>query len=161
MSGHAAIANWKLLFIGEGAPTIAMAFIAFSFMPDSPEQARFLNEEEKELARARAISQVGTEGSKRIGGVSRKDVGAAVIDTPNWFKATGPRYSAVYPVAVGIFPAVFNSAPKTLNNQGSDSARRTGIALLQMEGQCGPLLSTRLYPVGNTGLSPMESHRKL
>ncbi len=86
-SGHAAIPNWKLLFIVEGAPTIIMAFISFFFLPDSPEKARFLNEEEKEVAKARAISQVGTEGSKRIGGVSLKDVGAALVDIPNWLTA--------------------------------------------------------------------------
>jgi hypothetical protein len=28
------------------------------FLPDSPEKARFLNEDEKEVAKARAISQV-------------------------------------------------------------------------------------------------------
>lgn len=87
VSGHASIANWRLLFLVEGAPTIAMVFIAFFFMPDSPEQARFLNEEEIEFARAKAISQVGIEGSKRIGGASPKDVGAALIDIPNWLTA--------------------------------------------------------------------------
>ncbi len=70
-------------------------------------------------------------------------IGYTVLAT---VKATGPRYFAVYLVAAGIFPAVFNVAPWTLNNQGSDSGRGTGIALLQMVGQCGPLLGTRLYP---------------
>jgi dipeptide/tripeptide permease len=70
-------------------------------------------------------------------------VGYTVLAT---VEATGPRYFAVYLVAAGIFPAIFNIAPWTLNNQGSGSARGTGIALLQMVGQCGPLLGTRLYP---------------
>jgi hypothetical protein len=41
---------------------------------------------------------------------------------------------------------VFDIAPWTLDNQGSDSGSGTGIALLQMVGQCGTLLGTRLYP---------------
>jgi hypothetical protein len=215
-----------------------MAFVAFFFLPDSPEKARFLNEEEKEIATARVISQVGVEGSKRTGGISLKDIGTALIDIRNWLtavyclpqpdpssftdhgtchssctspiispslqspssshtphrhefpsinaqgltappylvaflyclastyiadrtgqrglaimtpplvgaigyivlaivKATGPRHFAVYLVAAGIFPAVFNIAPWTLNNLRSDSGRGTGIALLQMVGQCG------------------------
>jgi hypothetical protein len=61
-SGHAAINNWRFLTIVEGAPTIIIAFIAFFFMTRSSEQVRFLNEEERELARARAISHVGTKG---------------------------------------------------------------------------------------------------
>jgi hypothetical protein len=66
-----------------------MAFVAFYFLPDSTvdELARFPNEEEKEVAKARAISQVGIEGSKRISGISLKDNGAALIYIPNWLTA--------------------------------------------------------------------------
>jgi MFS family permease len=86
-SGHAALENWKLLFLVEGLPSIAMAFVAFRFMPDSPERARFLDAEEKEVARARAIRQVGQEGAKRVGTISFKDVGEALLDIKNWLTA--------------------------------------------------------------------------
>ena len=33
-----------------------------------------------------------------------------------------------------------------LNNQGSDTKRGAGIAILNLIGQCGPLLGTRVYP---------------
>lgn len=33
-----------------------------------------------------------------------------------------------------------------MNNQGSDTKRGTGIAILNLVGQCGPLLGTRVYP---------------
>lgn len=74
-SAHVAIPNWKLLFIVEGVPTVIMAFVAYFFLPDSPEKARFLTEEEKEVGRARAIRQVGSEGAARIGGIHLKEVG--------------------------------------------------------------------------------------
>lgn len=60
--------------------------------------------------------------------------------------STGVRYAGVYLAAAGIFPSIGNILPWVLNNQGSDTRRGTGIALLNLIGQCGPLLGTRLYP---------------
>lgn len=227
-SGHSALANWKLLFLVEGLPSILMAFVAFFFMPDSPERARFLTAEEKEVAKARAIRQVGQEGAARVGSISFRDIGAALLDVKNWLTAlmyfscnvsfsslpvflptiltgmgytsinaqgltappyflsftmcilttyiadktrqrglviitlsiiggtgyvilatchsTGVRYFAIYLAAAGVFPAISNILPWVLNNQGTDTKRGTGMALLQMVGQCGPILGTRLYP---------------
>jgi len=70
-------------------------------------------------------------------------VGYVVLAT---VKATGPRYFAVFLVAAGIFPCIANILPWVLNNQGTDTKRGTGIAILQMIGQCGPILGTRIYP---------------
>jgi dipeptide/tripeptide permease len=61
-------------------------------------------------------------------------------------KSTGVRYFAIFLAAAGIFPAISNILPWVLNNQGTDTKRGTGIAILQMVGQCGPVLGTRLYP---------------
>ena len=60
--------------------------------------------------------------------------------------STGPRYTGVFFAAAGIFPCIGNILPWVLNNQGSDTKRGTGIAILNLIGQCGPLLGTRLYP---------------
>ncbi len=75
-SGHPALASWRILFMVEGLPTILLAFIALFFMPDSPDKARFLNAEEKDVAKARAVRQVGQEGSERVGHINFRDVGA-------------------------------------------------------------------------------------
>lgn len=61
-------------------------------------------------------------------------------------KSTGVRYFAIFLAAAGIFPAISNILPWVLNNQGTDTKRGVGIALLQMIGQVGPILGTRLYP---------------
>lgn len=53
------------------------------------------------------------------------------------------RYVGVFLAAGGVFPAISNILPWTLNNQGSDSKRGAGITLLNVIGQCGPLLGTR------------------
>lgn len=60
--------------------------------------------------------------------------------------SVGSRYAGVYLAAAGIFPCIGNILPWVLNNQGSDTRRGTGIAILNLVGQCGPLLGTRLYP---------------
>jgi len=225
-SGHSSIANWRVLFLVEGLPTIAMAAVAFFFLPDSPEKARFLTEEEKVVAKARGVRQAGS--SKRIGGIVWKDIGATLLDPKAWLtglmyfscnvsfsslpvflptilkemgfsavnaqgltappffvsflltigttyiadrtqqrgymlmvltmiggigyvilasaKPVGARYFGVFMAAAGIFPAIANILPWVLNNQGSDTRRGAGIVLLNLIGQCGPLLGTRLYP---------------
>ncbi len=64
--------------------------------------------------------------------------------------ATGPRYFGVYLAAAGIFPCIGNILPWVLNNQGSDTKRGMGIAILNLVGQCGPLLGTRVYPASDS-----------
>ncbi|KAK3998368.1 mfs transporter [Cladorrhinum sp. PSN332] len=56
------------------------------------------------------------------------------------------RYVGVFLAASGVFPAIANILPWTLNNQGTDTKRGVGIAILNVIGQCGPLLGTRLFP---------------
>ncbi|MCJ1310089.1 hypothetical protein MMC25_003750 [Agyrium rufum] len=59
---------------------------------------------------------------------------------------SGWRYLGVYPAASGFFSAITLIIAWTINNQTSDSKRGTGVVLLNLVGQLGPLLGTRLYP---------------
>ncbi|TID22405.1 MFS general substrate transporter [Venturia nashicola] len=220
-SGHAHFANWRLLFLVEGLPTVVMAAVAFFFLPDSPSKARFLNEEEKKIAVARGVRQAGK--AYRVGAIEWKDVGATFLDPKAWFtalmyfscnvsfsslpvflptilkemgftavnaqgltappyalsflvtvtttyiadktqqrgimvmilsaiggvgyimlavtKSVGARYTGVFLAAAGIFPSLANIIP-----WGSDTRRGSGIIILNLIGQCGPLLGTRMYP---------------
>lgn len=61
-----------------------MAAVAFFFIPDSPEKARFLTDDEKNIARSRAVRQVGTNPDLRVGGFNIKDIGPALIDLKVW-----------------------------------------------------------------------------
>ncbi|OHE95738.1 major facilitator superfamily transporter [Colletotrichum orchidophilum] len=56
------------------------------------------------------------------------------------------RYLAVYPAAVGFFNVVTLTVAWNINNQASESRQGGGFALMQIIGQCGPLVGTRLYP---------------
>ena len=61
-------------------------------------------------------------------------------------KSVGARYVGVFLAAAGIFPAIGNILPWVIGNQGSDTRRWTGIVILNLIGQVGPILGTRLYP---------------
>jgi len=222
----------------EGLPSICMGAVVFFFMPDSPSTARFLNDEDKAVAKARAVRQVGSAEAERVGlfTIQWNDIGVALVDPKNYLtalmyfscnvsfsslpvflptiltemnfspinaqglsappyfisflvvlastyiadrykqrglvimalslvggvgyiilaatKATGPRYFGVYLAAIGIFPAIINIIPWTLNNQGSDTKRGAGIAIMNLVGQCGPLLGTRIYPTSDSPYYP-------
>ncbi|KAI0104590.1 putative MFS transporter [Daldinia grandis] len=231
-SGHPAhIANWRLLFIVEGIPSVLVAFLAYMYMPDSADTAKFLTEEERQVAKFRAIQQTGAEGVERVGHINFRDVFMSLKDIKTWIpplmyfscnvsfsslpvflpsilqnmgftainaqglsappyflsfmvcilttwiadktrqrgfmiiglsliagvgyvlllscKSVAVRYFGVFLAAAGVFPAISNILPWTLNNQGSDSKRGAGIALLNIIGQCGPLLGTRVFPASD------------
>ena len=58
----------------------------------------------------------------------------------------GWRYAGVYLAAMGFFSAITIIITWTINNQDSDSKKGTGVAMLNIIGQLGPLIGTHLYP---------------
>lgn len=92
-SGHSHLANWRLLFLVEGLPTILMAPVAFFVLPDSPDTARFLSEDEKRIARARNVRRIGEVQRER--GVVWKDMGAALYDPKSWILAVSLRFFSI------------------------------------------------------------------
>lgn len=64
-------------------------------------------------------------------------------------RSVAARYAGVFLAAAGVFPAIANILAWVLNNQRSDTKRGTGIAVLNVVGQCGPLLGTRVFPTGD------------
>ena len=50
---HAAIANWRLLFIVEGVPSVLLGVLAFIILPNRPEETSVLTEREREIAMER------------------------------------------------------------------------------------------------------------
>ncbi len=56
------------------------------------------------------------------------------------------RYIAIYGAATGLFSAVTLIITWTLNNQESSTGKGTGMVVLNVVGQCGPLLGVHLFP---------------
>jgi MFS family permease len=55
------------------------------------------------------------------------------------------RYSAIYLAYCGIFPALSINMTWLLNNQGGDSKRGAGLALLATFGQCSSFVGSVLF----------------
>ena len=51
---QSSVANWKLLFIIEGIPTVMIGFLAMVVLPNRPEETTMFNEKEREIALDRA-----------------------------------------------------------------------------------------------------------
>ncbi|KAK2736474.1 hypothetical protein FQN57_000730 [Myotisia sp. PD_48] len=56
------------------------------------------------------------------------------------------RYICIYPAAAGFFSAITIIIAWTMDNRPAKEGKGTGMALLNIIGQCGPLIGTRLYP---------------
>jgi len=56
------------------------------------------------------------------------------------------RYIALYPAVAGFFSAITIIITWTLNNQQTGSKKGTGMAILNVLGQMGPLLGTSIFP---------------
>jgi MFS family permease len=82
---HPAIENWRVLFLVEGLPTIALAPIVYFLLPDSPQKSKFLKDEEVLVAEARGVKQAGT--AERIGHVNIKEIFATLLDVKAWLTA--------------------------------------------------------------------------
>ncbi|KAL6306376.1 MFS general substrate transporter [Sparassis latifolia] len=74
---HTAIADWRLLFIIEGSPTIVLGLLALFVLPNRPEETTMLNERERELALERANRGLAADTGRMI---NKKHIFAAFKD---------------------------------------------------------------------------------
>jgi MFS family permease len=56
------------------------------------------------------------------------------------------RYLALYPAAAGFFSAITIIITWTINNQESETGKGTGVVVMNMIGQLGPLVGTSIFP---------------
>ncbi|KAF7903773.1 uncharacterized protein EAF01_006822 [Botrytis porri] len=73
-------------------------------------------------------------------------LGYTLLTLPPHLISPTLRYIAIYPACMGFFSVITILITWTLNNQRSSSRQGTGFAIMQIVGQCGPLVGTRLYP---------------
>lgn len=65
---------------------------------------------------------------------------------PKMHLSTTAQYLCTFPITAGFFSAVTTVIVWTVNNQQSEEGRGSNVALLNIIGQLGPLVGTRLYP---------------
>lgn len=59
---------------------------------------------------------------------------------------TGVRYAGIWFAACGIFPSLALNITWLLNNQGGDSKKGAGLAMLATLGQCSSFVSSTVFP---------------
>ena len=80
------IADWRLLFLVEGFPSILVSVFVFLYIPDNPETARYLTRREKKVAKLRLRKEVaGNDFGK--GGLKWTEIREALIDPKSYLTA--------------------------------------------------------------------------
>ncbi|KAL5337726.1 major facilitator superfamily domain-containing protein [Aspergillus crustosus] len=59
------------------------------------------------------------------------------------------RYACVYPATAGFFSAITLIITWSMDNRVAKEGKGASVAILNVIGQCGPLLGTRLYPAAD------------
>jgi MFS family permease len=74
--------------------------------------------------------------------------GYSTIAISGYYKSpnTALRYLALYPATAGFFSAITIIITWTINNQESDSKKGTGMVMLNIIGQMGPLVGVSIFP---------------
>ncbi|KAL4801113.1 major facilitator superfamily domain-containing protein [Aspergillus venezuelensis] len=63
--------------------------------------------------------------------------------------STTIRYLCVYPAVAGFFSAITLIITWSMDNRVANEGKGASVAILNVIGQCGPLLGTRLYPASD------------
>lgn len=64
LDGIAGLRGWQWMFVLEGLPACLLAFVVLKMLPDGPDKASFLSDEEKRFIRARLQAQAPAEHPK-------------------------------------------------------------------------------------------------
>lgn len=77
MEGVRGYSAWRWIFLLEGSATCVLAVAAFFIIPDWPQDAKFLNEEEKRILMQRLAEDAG---DARMDKLDKKAIRRAFLD---------------------------------------------------------------------------------
>ncbi|KAG9589785.1 MFS general substrate transporter, partial [Aureobasidium melanogenum] len=66
MDGVSGLAGWKWVYIIEGIFSVGVAIVVFAFLPNDPNNAYFLNDDDKQLMQVRARQRAAYMGSEHF-----------------------------------------------------------------------------------------------
>jgi len=81
---NAAISDWRILFLVEGAPAVLFAPFVYYFLPNRASTATFLTDKEKRMSLARGVAD-GTSGHET--GLNFREVWKGLQDPKAWIHA--------------------------------------------------------------------------
>jgi len=111
------LAPWRLLFLIEGAPTIAFAPVVYFFLADSPEKATFLTAEE----RVQSIERFETRDHTRKNQIHWQQFLAGVTDYRNVV------HTMIHFMCNYSFAGLSNFLPTIINSMGYSSINAQGL----------------------------------
>lgn len=88
----------------------------------------------------------GKRGFFVAGAAAMAAVGYGLLAGVQDEHSTAPRYAAVWLAACGAFPALSLNVTWLLNNQGGDSKKGAGLAVVLMVGQCSSFVASSVFP---------------
>ncbi|CAF4007701.1 unnamed protein product [Rotaria sp. Silwood2] len=103
------LAKWRLIFILEGAPTFVLALCCWFLLPDSPEAAKFLNDEERQLEIDRLAKDAGPTKERKF---SWSQVLSVFTDWKTYI------YAIIYITGTIATQGITLSLPVIINNLG-------------------------------------------
>ena len=88
-ASHVHISAWRILFLVEGSPSIIVAILAWYQIPDSPDTARFLNQQEKRIAHVRLGKDRNSRNDvrSRTSKLDWREIREALMDLNCWITA--------------------------------------------------------------------------
>ncbi|PYH50708.1 putative MFS transporter [Aspergillus niger CBS 101883] len=98
------------------------------------------------LAAAFLSDRLGNRGLVVVGFSTIGLVGYLMLACVHDANADGVRYAGIWLATCGVFPSLAINITWLLNNQGGDSKRGAGMAILAIFGQCSSFVSSSLFP---------------
>lgn len=108
---------WRLLFIIEGAPTVAFAIVVYFLLPDSPGTASCLSEREQTLA----VERMHTRDRTKKSAIHWKQFMAGAIDYRNFI------HTLIHFMCNYSFAGLSNFLPTIVRNMGYSSVNAQGL----------------------------------
>ncbi|SAL99528.1 hypothetical protein [Absidia glauca] len=102
--------TWQLLFLVEGAPSVALAVLAIWYLPDSPETVKFLTDDERRIAVKRLAADAGAANDHSW---SWDQVGSVFTDWKAW------AYAIIYLTGTSALQGVTLFLPSIISEMGS------------------------------------------
>lgn len=114
---HSSVEPWRLLLLVEGAPTILIAPVVFFFLPDSPDSAKFLSQEQ----RTHSVERMQTRDRTRKNAIHWKQFFAGIKDYRNIV------HTMIHFMCNYSFAGLSNFLPTIVNEMGYSSINAQGL----------------------------------
>lgn len=111
------------------------------------------------VAAAWASDRYGMRGFIVTGGSVMATAGYLILVLIRDESKIAARYAGVFLASCGIFPAMCINITWLLNNQGGDSKKGAGLAILATLGQCSSFMSSVVFPASDGSVAlPRFAH---